>query len=153
MVKIKEGALIRDYLLRDVQIDFALFHLLLWLILGMAVLGLLNSLTLAAVGRSREIGVMRALGLAVRPLRRVFLLEGALVGILASILALALGVPLGRLIVTGLNAVAGLDAPYVLPTNWFYLVPLIGLGAGWIAAILPGLRASRHDVAAAVRYE
>lgn len=153
ILKVKHGRGLRDYLLRDVQQDFWLFHLLLAMILGMSVLGLLNSLTLAAVGRSREIGVMRALGLGVRPLRRVFLLEGALVGILASLLALGLGVPLGRLIVTGLNAVAGLDAPYVLPTNWFYLVPAIGLAAGLVAAILPGRRASRHDVAAAVRYE
>ena len=53
-----------------------LFDVLLLLILVLVGIGLVNTMTIAAVGRAREIGVLRALGLADRSLRQTFLVEG-----------------------------------------------------------------------------
>ena len=69
--------------------------LLLALILGIAAVGLVNSMTIAALGRGREIGVLRALGMSGRDLRRTFALEGAMVAVLASLVSIAMAVPLG----------------------------------------------------------
>lgn len=149
----KTGTWIRDYHLRDVSRDFFIFDILLGAILCLAIAGLINSMTIAALGRVREIGVIRALGMGRRDLRRLFLTEGVLVALVSTVFVLALGVPMGQLVVSGLNRVARLDAPFTVPWLWLAVVPVLALGAGLCASILPGLRACRQDPAASVRYE
>ena len=149
----KPGIWIRDYHLRDVSRDFFIFDILLGAILCLAIAGLINSMTIAALGRVREIGVIRALGMGRRDLRRLFLTEGVLVALVSTVFVLALGVPMGQLVVSGLNRVARLDAPFTVPWLWLAVVPVLALGAGLCASILPGLRACRQDPAASVRYE
>ena len=83
----------------------------------------------------------------------MFHLEGLLVALISTLLVLALAVPLGQLVVSGLNRVARLDAPYSVPWVWLAVVPVLALTAGLCSAILPGLRACRQDPAASVRYE
>ena len=149
----KTGRSITNYNLRDVLRDFRLFDILLALILVLAGLGLVNTMTIAALGRAREIGVLRALGMGKGALRVTFLLEGGLVALLSSVMAVALAMPLGFVVVEGLNRVAGLEAPLVIPWRFVLLVPLIASGLGLLAAILPGARALREAPAEAVRYE
>jgi putative ABC transport system permease protein len=149
----KTGADITAYNLRDVTHDFALFDVLLGLILVLAGIGLLNTMTIAALGRVREIGVLRALGMDRRALRVTFLVEGGLVALLAAVLSLALAVPLGWVIVSGLNRVAGLEAPFVMPWAPALAVPVLATATGLLAAWLPGVRALAESPATAVRYE
>ena len=149
----KFGPDIEAYLLRDLDRDFLLFDLLLALILLLAVSGLVNGMTLAALGRIRELGILRALGMSRDALRQSFFIEGLLVAALAAILAVGLGLPLGRIVVAGLNEVAGLRAPYEIPWPWVFSVPLLAIVAGVLAAVLPGRRASAQDPAQSVRYE
>ncbi len=68
-------------------------------------------------------------------------------------MALALGIPLGRVVVDGMNRVTGLSAPYAVPWHAVIAVPVIGLWAGMLAAWLPGVRAARMSPAEAVRFE
>jgi putative ABC transport system permease protein len=149
----KTGAEIVAYLQRDVTRDFFLFDVLLALILALAAVGMVNGMTIAALGRAREIGVLRALGTPARALRGTFLLEGFVVAALAALLALALGVPLGSTIVHGLNQVSGLEAPVVVPWRWFAAAVALAFATGLLAAVLPGLRAVRENPGDAVRYE
>jgi putative ABC transport system permease protein len=149
----KTGAEIVAYLLRDVTRDFFLFEVLLAMILVLAGVGLVNSMTLTALGRAREIGVLRALGMTNRTLRALFLAEGLVVACLASLLALLLSLPLGFVLVRGLGRVAGLDAPLVVPWQHLALVPVFALVVGLLSALVPGMRAVREDPAVAVRYE
>ena len=62
-------------------------------------------------------------------------------------------VPLGRLVVRGMNEVAGLDAPYLVPVHALVAAPVLAILVGAVAAVLPGRRASRVDPARAVRFE
>jgi putative ABC transport system permease protein len=149
----KTGSSIVAYLVNDVTRDFRLFQILLALVLLLAAIGVVNATTIAALGRVREIGVLRALGSSRRQLRSAFLLEGLVVGGTASLVALALGLPLGRLLVLGMNRVTGLDAPYGVPWHAVIAVPLLGLGTGLLAALVPGARAARIEPAEAVRFE
>lgn len=152
-VKSKTGAEIRDYLLRDVGRDFKLFDLLLLLMLILAGVGLLNGMTIAALGRARELGVLRALGISRPALGGSFLLEGIVVAALASLIALGLVVPMAWLLVLGMNHVAKLDAPVTLPQKWFVLAPLAALVTAAAAALVPAVRALRQSPAESVRYE
>jgi putative ABC transport system permease protein len=149
----KSGEGILAYLLRDVTRDFRLFQILLGLVLLLGGIGVLNATTIAALGRAREIGVLRALGASRGQLRAMFVVEGALVGTLSSGVAWLLGIPLGQILVRGMNRVAGLDAPCLVPWHAVFLVPAFGLGIGLLAALVPGLRAARVEVAEAVRFE
>lgn len=149
----KTGAEIVAYLLRDVTRDFFLFEVLLALILGVSAVGLVNGMTLAALGRAREIGVLRALGMTGRTLRARFLAEGAVIACLAAALALVLSLPLGAVLVAGLGRVAGLDAPLVVPWGHLAMVPVFALLVGLATSLVPGWRIVREDPADAVRYE
>ncbi len=143
----------REYLLRDVTRDFLLFDVLLFLILCLVGMGLVNTMTIAAVGRAREIGVLRALGMGNRALRQMFLLEGSVVAVIGALVAVLIGLPLGHVVVTGLNTVAGLQAPIVIPWLYLALVPVLALATGLLAAILPGSRAVKMNASEAIRYE
>ena len=149
----KSGAEVTAYNVRDVTMDFVLFDVLLGLILVLAGLGLVNTMTIAAMGRAREIGVLRALGMGKSSLRSTFLIEGGLVAVLSSVLALVLAVPLGMVVIEGLNRVAGLDAPFVVPWTYVVAVPGAACAVAVLASILPGVRALRESPAEAVRYE
>lgn len=151
--KAKTGEWIRGFLLRDVDRDFVLFDLLLLLMLVLAGVGLVNGMTIAALGRVRELGVLRALGMGAKALGGSFVLEGLLVGALASLMALLLAVPMAFVLVRGLNTVAGLDAPLSLPWRWFVWAPLFALATGLIAALVPARRALRQSPSESVRYE
>jgi hypothetical protein len=136
----KTGEFVRGYLHRDVGRDFFLFDLLLLLML-------------AALGRIRELGVLRALGLSRRALTGSFLLEGVLVALLASLLSIGLSVPMSYVLVLGMNQVAALDAPVTLPWRWYALVPIAALATALAAAFVPARRALRQSPGESVRYE
>ncbi|MBM4060127.1 MAG: ABC transporter permease [Planctomycetes bacterium] len=144
---------IRGYLLRDVDRDFVLFDLLLFLMLVLAGVGLLNGMTIAAIGRARELGVLRALGMSRRQLGGSFLLEGALVAALASLLSLGLAWPMSWVLVEGMNRVASLEAPLTPPYPWFWLVPAAALATCVLAAVVPAWRSLRQSPSESVRYE
>lgn len=149
----RTGDWIHGYHLRDVDRDFVIFDLLLLLILVLAGVSLLNGMTIAALGRIREIGVLRALGVSTSTLRTSFMLEGALVGLLAAVVALLLCWPMAYLLISGLNRVAWMHAPLRLPVFWMVLVPFVALATGLGAAVLPGMRSARISPSESVRYE
>lgn len=151
--KSKTGAWIRDFLQRDVDRDFVLFDLLLLLMLVLAGVGLLNGMTIAALGRARELGVLRALGIRRADLGGSFVLEGLMVGAIAAVLSVALAVPMGYLLVRGMNQVAALAAPFALPWRWLWLTPVLALLTGVLAGLVPAWRSLRQSPAEAVRYE
>jgi putative ABC transport system permease protein len=153
MVRFKTGTDIRDYHVRDVARDFRLFELLLTMILALAGTGLLNGMTITALARARELGMLRALGTSRRQLQRSLVLEGVVTGLLAAGLALLLAVPMAHVLILGLNRIAALQAPTVLPYVWFWIVPVVGVAVGALAAWLPARRAAAQDPATSVRYE
>jgi putative ABC transport system permease protein len=148
----KRGEEVLAYLLNDVTRDFRLFQILLGLILVLAAAGVVNAMSIAAMGRVHEIGVLRALGASNGQIRSAFVLEGAVTGVLAAALALGLGVPMGRLVVSGMNEVAGLNAPYAVPTHVLTLIPVLAIGVGILAALVPSWRALRIRTEDAVRF-
>ena len=153
LVRFKSGDEIRGYHMHDVDRDFRLFDLLLLLLLVLAGTGLLNGMTIAALARARELGVLRALGVSSRTLRRSLLLEGLVIGGLGSGLAVALAPSMAALLIGGLNRIAALEVPVALPTFWLAASPAIGLFVGLLAAWIPAQRAANQDPASSVRYE
>ena len=110
-------------------------------------------MTIAALGRARELGVLRALGIKRGALAGSFLIEGAIVAALASVLSLGLSLPLGQVLVYGMNTVARLDAPVTVPWAWFLYAPALSLFTAIVAAVVPARHALTRSPSESVRYE
>ncbi|CAL9506421.1 hypothetical protein SUDANB6_03556 [Streptomyces sp. enrichment culture] len=124
---------------------------LLALAIVVAVLGVVNTLALSVVERTREIGLMRAIGLSRRQLRRMIRLESVVIALFGALLGLGLGMGWGAtaqrlLALEGLNV---LDIPWPTIVGVFAGSAFVGL----FAALVPAFRAGRMNVLNAIATE
>ncbi|NEY35272.1 FtsX-like permease family protein [Streptomyces sp. PRKS01-65] len=124
---------------------------LLALAIIVAVLGVVNTLALSVVERTREIGLMRAIGLSRRQLRRMIRLESVVIALFGALLGLGLGMGWGTtaqklLALEGLNV---LDIPWPTIIGVFVGSAFVGL----FAALIPAFRAGRMNVLNAIATE
>lgn len=119
------------------------------LFVGLAVaLGIASVMAVSVVQRTREVGILRAMGSTREQILRVFLIQGAMLGGIGAVFGMAGGYALVYLfnsVGSGLFYVS--VHPEVTITALF-----IAIGAGVLAAALPARRASRYDPAEAIRY-
>ncbi|UUU33361.1 ABC transporter permease [Streptomyces sp. CA-210063] len=124
---------------------------LLALAIIVAILGVVNTLALSVVERTREIGLMRAIGLSRRQLRRMIRLESVVIALFGALLGLGLGMGWGAtaqqlLALEGLNV---LDIPWPTIIGVFIGSAFVGL----FAALVPAFRAGRMNVLNAIATE
>lgn len=115
-------------------------------------LGIASVLVVSVVQRSRQIGILRAMGAPRSRVLRIFLVQGAIVGIVGSVLGSALGAALATAF-TGVarNADGTPLFPVVLDAALFTRTAAIAITVGLLAAIAPARRASSLDPAEAIR--
>ncbi len=123
---------------------------LLALSVVVSLFGMVNTLVLSVFERTREIGMLRAVGMTRRQARRMVRHES----IITALIGAALGMPLG-IFLAGLVTVALRDEglTFSLPASTLVVFALIAVAAGILAAILPARRASRLNVLEALQYE
>ncbi|MFG3260325.1 ABC transporter permease [Streptomyces sp. NPDC048172] len=124
---------------------------LLALAIVVAVLGVVNTLALSVVERTREIGMMRAIGLSRRQMRRMIRLESVVIALFGALLGLGLGMSWGAT-AQQLLALEGLG---VLAIPWSTILAVFAGSAvvGLIAALIPAFRAGRMNVLNAIATE
>nr|MBA2439708.1 FtsX-like permease family protein [Thermoleophilaceae bacterium] len=115
-----------------------------------SIFGIVNTLALSIHERTRELGMLRAVGMSRRQVRRIVRYEAVITALIGAILGTILGVLFAALISRPL-ADEGFELAYPVIT----LVVLLALAAlaGVLAAIGPARRASRLDVLEALAYE
>jgi putative ABC transport system permease protein len=133
------------------QLDLMLNVLtgMLALAIVIALLGIANTLALSIMERKREIGLLRAVGMTRRQVRRMVRWEAVLIAVFGAVIGMLVGVGLGVAVVTAIGSGIVLALPWA--NLGIYLV-LAALG-GIVASILPGWRGSRLDVLDAIAYE
>jgi putative ABC transport system permease protein len=135
------------------QVDFFLniIYGLLALAIVIALLGIVNTLALSVIERTREVGLLRAVGVSRRQLRRMVRLESVVVAVLGAVLGVGMGLVFGIALQRSI-ADQGVD---VLSVPWGQLVLFVVLAAvaGVLAAVLPARRAARLDVLSAIGTE
>jgi putative ABC transport system permease protein len=121
---------------------------LLGLALVIAVLGIVNTLALSIIERTREIGLLRAIGLGRGQLRLMVTLESVVMAVLGAVLGVGLGVCFGMAMMYAVRD-QGLD---VIAVPWSQLSIFLGLAVviGVLAAVLPARRAAGLDVLTAI---
>jgi putative ABC transport system permease protein len=134
------------------QIDQLLnfVYLLLGLAVVIALLGIANTLALSILERTRELGLLRAVGMTRHQLRATIRYEAVIIALFGSVLGLLIAVFLGWAMVT---AMAEEQVQLAVPVPQLVAVTLAAALAGVLAAVLPARRASRLDVLAAIAIE
>jgi putative ABC transport system permease protein len=136
-----------DFRGKDAQQFLTLLYVLLALSVIVSLFGMVNALVLTVFERTREIGMMRAVGMTRRQVRRMVRNES----IITALIGAGLGLPLGVAIAAAMAA--ALDTPFVLPVQTLVIVTIVAIIAGVLAAIAPARRASRLNVLNALHYE
>lgn len=124
---------------------------LLGLALLIAVLGIVNTLALSIIERTREVGLLRAIGVSRSQLRRMVTLESVVIAVLGAVLGVVMGVGFGVALMQALRD-EGLEVISV-PTGQLATFLVASLVIGVVAAIVPARRAARLDVLRAIGTE
>jgi putative ABC transport system permease protein len=135
------------------QINRLLFFIfaLLALAVLIAALGIVNTLALSVIERTREIGLLRAVGMGRTQVRRMVRLESVVIAVFGTLLGLVLGVALGSALVTALSG-EGIDE-LVVPYGQLVIYLVVGALIGVLAAVWPARRAARLDILGAITTE
>ena len=126
----------------------ALVYALLGLSILIALLGIGNTLALSIVERTRELGLLRAVGMTRSQLRSSIRWESVIIAIQGTVIGLGLGLLLGWAFVRAM-ADQGIDV-FAVPVTQLAVVVVLGGLAGMLAAVLPSRRAAKLDVLRAV---
>ena len=136
-----------------------MFALIGSIALLVATIGIANTMVMAIYERTREIGILKAMGASSREIRQLFMLEAGCIGLIGGVIGLLLGWLAG----VGLNQVIPLYLRHrELPVHgdFFVVNPALALGAilfaafiGLVAGLLPAQRAAKLDPLQALRHE
>jgi putative ABC transport system permease protein len=137
----------------EAQVDqlVALFTGLLSLALVIALLGIANTLALSIVERTREIGLLRAVGMTRRNVRKMVRREAMIIAVFGALLGVFIGSAIGFGVVTSL-ADDGLGS-FALPAGQLLIWLVVAAAAGLVASLGPARKAARLDVLKAISYE
>lgn len=124
---------------------------LLGLAIVIAVLGITNTLSLSIIERTREIGLLRAVGMSRRQIRKVVRWEAVIIAVFGGLVGVLVGLGFARAVVAAL-AEQGFTE-FAIPAMEIGVWLLAAAFAGIIAAVLPAWRASRLDVLESIAYE
>ncbi len=145
---------IRDRSLEIFDRTFAITHVLRLLTIGVAFVGILSALMALSLERRAEYAVLRSLGITPSELRKLLFMQTGLMGIIAGILALPLGVAMSKILVSIINVRSfGWSMEYAIPTNVLLESLVLAIIAALLAGLYPAHKLSRLSPAEALRHQ
>ena len=134
--------------------DFDSFLLLLYVLLALAVIvslvGMINTLVLSVFERTRELGMLRAVGMTRVQVSRMVRQESVITALIGAALGLPLGVFLAVLVT---RALSQFNVEFLPPWKNLIAFAIVAMIAGVLAAVAPARRASKLNVLRALQYE
>jgi putative ABC transport system permease protein len=134
--------------------DFNQFLTMLYVLLALSVIvsifGMINTLVLSVYERTRELGMLRAVGMTRRQVRRMVRHESVITALIGAALGLPLGIFLAALVT---RALGEFDVRFSVPIDQLVIFAIVAVIVGIVAAIMPARRAARLNVLQALQYE
>lgn len=128
----------------------AIVYGLLTLAIIIALIGISNTLSLSILERTRELGLLRAVGMSRPQMRRTVRFEAAIIAVFGALMGLALGIVFSAALSTAVSARNPGLFTYHIPVPQLVVITVVAALAGLIAAWLPSRRAARLDVLSAI---
>ncbi len=125
-----------------------ILYVLLALSVIVSLFGIVNTLVLTVFERTRELGMLRAVGMTRRQVRRMIRYESVITALIGAVIGIALGIVLAVLLIARVDFIV-----LAWPIGSLVLFALVAVAAGLLAAILPARRAARLNVLEALQYE
>jgi putative ABC transport system permease protein len=125
-----------------------ILYVLLALSVVVSLFGIVNTLVLTVFERTREIGMLRAVGMTRRQTRRMIRHESVITALIGGLLGIVLGIVLGGLLVARVDLIE-----FSLPTTQIVIFAVLTIVVGIIAAIFPARRAAKLNPLEALQYE
>mgnify|MGYP000011035760 CR=1 FL=1 len=110
-------------------------------------IGIANIMIVSVTERTREIGIMKAIGARKRDIIQLFIIEALILGVIGAMIGVVAGLGIGYLGATGIGW------PMVYPTDWIAIAVVIGMGVGVLSGLYPAWRGARVDPIEALRHE
>jgi len=138
-----------------IQIILAIFGLIALIV---SAIGMANTMTVALLERTQEIGIMKAIGASRKDIAGLFLTESTLIGLLGGVGGVIIGIVSGFLFNAGINilarALGGQTVSLFYSPPWFILTIIIfSLFVGFFTGIFPARRAAKINTLQALRYK
>ncbi len=140
-----------EQMLKLVKVMFAGMYFMLAFLALPSLIAMLNTLAISVIERTREIGMLRAVGATRKQVSRMITAEALLLAAVGTSFGLLSGLYLGYVIVQALGSIFSME--YAFPISGILAAIAIGLIFGALAAIIPTRQASRLQVVEALRYE
>lgn len=150
---VESNEAIRSRALRLIAQTTSLFDVMSIITMIVAALGVINTLSMNVFERTREIGMLRSLGMTKAQIGKMILAEAGLMGIVGAGLGLAFGVLLSRSMLGSINQMAGFKLEYTMPLAGVLVSLVIALVVSQVAAFWPARRASQVRIIEAIQFE
>ena len=125
-----------------------ILYVLLALSVIVSLFGIVNTLVLTVFERTRELGMLRAIGMTRRQVRRMIRHESVITALIGGTIGIVLGIVLGALLVARVDFIV-----FSLPVVQLIIFAIATIVLGIVAAIFPARRAARLNVLEALQYE
>ncbi len=125
-----------------------ILYVLLALSVVVSLFGIVNTLVLTVFERTRELGMLRAIGMTRRQVRRMIRHESVITALIGGVLGIVLGIVLGALLIARVDFIE-----FSLPTGQLLTFAILTIVVGIVAAIFPARRAARLNPLEALQYE
>jgi putative ABC transport system permease protein len=128
----------------------SLLYVLLALSIVVSLFGMVNTQVLSVFERTRELGMLRAVGMSRRQTRRMIRHESIITGLIGAALGIPLGLAVAALVT---QALSKYDVQFSVPTTTLGVFTIVAVTAGVVSAVWPARRAARLNVLKALQYE
>jgi putative ABC transport system permease protein len=133
--------------------QFGFFNAIVAIAVIVGMLGIVNTLSMSVLERTREIGVLRAVGASRWRVRRTMADESLLISLAGTIAGIAVGILVALVWIVGMRNSTFPGLSLQLPVPTLVAIAVLGVVIGIVAAALPARRAARLDPLSALRYE